>query len=189
MKRGNDRATIIALAAAAVSLLLSGAAAPPAQQPADQPKLDTGPMIRPTDDPAKVAAAKQFIMLYHPQTDPKNINKMIDVYMPHAIAAAQKKDPKLDAKKFEQDKRAHFLDNAARTLDNQAHVVSRHFSLQELKDLSAFFGGALGQKLTAESPRITQEIRVAHREEMMPKPGDDRDDSQAPSKPAAPGHK
>jgi hypothetical protein len=76
-------------------------------------------------------------------------------------------------------------------------VVSRHFTLQELKDLTAFFSTPTGSKLTVESPRITQEMRLAHRQEMMPKPGDkdeddddDDDDAKSPSKsPKAPAPK
>jgi hypothetical protein len=207
MKRVDRKLAGIALAAAAAfCFTLSGAiaavaapAAPATPPPAAQKvrPLDVGPMIRPTDDPAKVAAAKQFIMAYHPHTDPKNINKMLDLYMPRAIAAVQKTNPKLDVKKFQQDRRAHFLDSAAKSLDNQSHVVSRHFTLQELKDLTAFFSTPTGSKLTVESPRITQEMRLAHRQEMMPKPGDkdeddddDDDDAKSPSKsPKAPAPK
>jgi hypothetical protein len=209
MKTVDRKVVGIVLAAAMAASVMSGGAIAAAPAPAkpvtppppaavQQPKLDLGPMVRPTDDPAKVAAAKQFIMLYHPQTDPKNINKVIDVYMPRAIAAAQKKDPKLDVKKFDHDERQHFLDNGAKSLNNQSHVVSRHFTLQELKDMSAFFSSPLGRKLTTESPKITQEMRMAHRLEMMPKPGekdddDDDDDaksaSKTPAKPPAPKYK
>ncbi|HVU21047.1 MAG TPA: DUF2059 domain-containing protein [Rhizomicrobium sp.] len=201
---------LLAAAAAFCSMSVSASAAPAATPPSQGPKpaaaqqkvrpLDLGPVIRPTDDPAKVAAAKQFIMLYHPNTDPKNINRAVEAYLPRAVAAARKDDPKLDVKKFEREKRQHFLDNGARLLNNQAHVVSRHFTLQELKDMSAFFGSTLGRKLTSEAPRITQEIRMARREEMKKraaasKDSDDDDDddedddakspSKAPAKPPA----
>lgn len=174
MKRVDHKVAEIAFVAAAAFCLMSSgvfAAAPAPAKPANSMSasalkirpLDLGPMVRPTDDPAKVALARQFIMLYHPNTDPKNINRVLDVYMPRAIAAEKKENPKVDVKKFEQEKRKHFLDNAERVMNNQAHVVSRHFTLQEMKDLSAFFASPLGRKLTAESPRITQEMRQRRR--------------------------
>ena len=94
------------------------------------------------DDPAKVAAAKQFIQLYHPNTDPKNVSAMIDSYLPRAIEAQRKEDPKFDAKKFAQERRAQIMANAAKGLDMQSHIVSRHFTLPELKELIAFYSSA-----------------------------------------------
>lgn len=175
--------------AAAVCFLLSGVVvqaapppaktAPPAQSnlsPQQMTPFNVGPMIRPTDDPAKVEAARQFILVYHPHIDPKNINKMLDEYIPRLIAATKKVNPKLDEKKFAQERRAMILGNSAKSLVNQSHVVSRHFTLQELKDLIAFYSSPLGRKIVAESPKITQEMRMAHYMERMPKPGEKDDD-------------
>ena len=50
------------------------------------------------------------------------------------------------------------LRSAERGLNLQAHVVSRHFTLPELKGLIAFFAGPLGRKLTGETPAITREV-------------------------------
>jgi hypothetical protein len=144
------------LCAAAMCILMLGAGAVAA--PAASPAAKAQPA--PPDDPAKVAAAKQFIQLYHPNMDPKNISASIDSYMPRAIEAAKKQDPKLDAKKFAQEKKAHFMDNAARSLDRQAHVVSRHFTLEELKGLIAFYSSPLGRKLTGETRKITMELKL-----------------------------
>jgi hypothetical protein len=121
------------------------------------------------DDPAKVAAARQFIQLYHPNTDPKNVSAMIDRYLPRAIEAERKQDPKFDAKKFAEQRRAQITANAAKSLDLQSHVVSRHFTLPELKGLIAFYSSPLGRKLTAETSKITMDLRQQRRqgEQMM----------------------
>jgi hypothetical protein len=110
------------------------------------------------DDPAKVAAARQFITLYHPRMDPKNVAEMVDKGMARAVAGAKKLNPKLDEKKYEKELRAKMLGSAERGLNLQAHVVSRHFTLQELQGLIAFFSSPLGRKFTGETPRITREV-------------------------------
>src|SRR5262249_38424646 len=123
----------------------------------------------PPDDPAKVAAARQFILLYHPNTDPKRVSAMIDSYMPRVIAQQRQQDPKFDAKKFEQERRAELMDSAVKTLDMQSHVVSRHFTLPELKALIAFYESPLGRKLTSESPKISMDMRQMRRQGQMTK--------------------
>jgi Uncharacterized protein conserved in bacteria (DUF2059) len=181
--------------AAAVCFLLSSVVAPAAPPPAKAPlsvrqmtPFNVGPIIQPTDDPAKVEAARQFILVYHPHIDPKNVNKMLDEYIPRLIAATKKVNPKLDEKKFAQERRATILSGAAQSLVNQSHVVSRHFTLQELKNLTAFYGSPLGRKIVEESPRITQEMRMAHQMERMAKPGDkDNDDDDDDAKPSSKG--
>jgi hypothetical protein len=148
--------------------LLLGMAAPAAAGPAPAaPASKAQPA--PPDDPAKVAAARQFILLYHPNTDPKRVSAMIDSYMPRAIAAQREQDPKFDAKKFEQEKRAELMGNATKSLDMQSHVVSRHFTLPELKALVAFYASPLGRKLTSESPKISMDMRQMRRQGQMAK--------------------
>jgi uncharacterized protein len=154
-----------ALAAAAV--LLCAAASAPAQTmsrpgkpaPQGQPAPSAAPAApsRP-DDPAKVAAAKEFIVLFHPRMDPAKIAAQIDRFMPGMIKAAKANDPKLDDKKYATQRRAELLAQSTRALDLQAHVVSRHFSLPELKGLSGFYRSPLGRKLTEETPKISMEI-------------------------------
>ena len=129
----------------------------PAQQA--QPAPSAAPAVpgKP-DDPAKVAAAKEFIILFHPRMDPAKIAAQIDRFMPGMIKAAKANDPKLDDKKYATQRRAELLAQSARALDLQSHVVSRHFSLPELKGLSAFYRSPLGRKLTEETPKISMEI-------------------------------
>ena len=117
------------------------------------------------DDPAKVAAARNFIMAFHPQLDPKNVSVLIEKRLPFALKAAQKNDPKLDVKKFEDATRKRLMGMAMRSLDMQSHVVSRHFSLKELNDLNAFFRGPLGSKLANEIHKINFDMLVQRNRE------------------------
>jgi len=144
----------------------AGAGAAPAA-PQAQAQKPQAPAPAAPDDPAKVAAAKTFIQLYHPNIDPKNVAKTIDNLMPRAIAAAKKNDPKLDEKKYREEKTAQIMGNAARSLDNQSHIVSRHFTLDELKQLIAFYSSPIGRKLTTETRNITMELRQLQRETRM----------------------
>lgn len=123
------------------------------------------------DDPAKVAAAREFVIAYHPRMDPLNMASRIDKAMPGLIARAKAQDPKLDVKAFAQKRREELVAQAAHILDTQSHVVSRHFSMQELKDLTAFFRGPLGRKLNDESPKISLEVMQASRTMMRIGPG------------------
>jgi hypothetical protein len=115
------------------------------------------------DDPVKVAAAREFIVVYHPQMDPLNISAKIDRFMPGMVRAAKEQDPKLDVKKFVRERRAQLTKQAADVLDMQAHVVSRHFSRQELKQLTAFYRSTLGRKLTTETVQVQREIMLQGR--------------------------
>jgi hypothetical protein len=159
------RSKTCALAGFVVSLLLSAGA-----QAAPSAALSPPAAARPAnpDDPAKVAAAKAFIVLFHPRADPRNIALAVDRMMPRMVAVARQQDPKLDAKQFTKDARARYLDNAVKMLDLQAHVVSRHFTLPELKAYIAFFGSPLGRKLTAATPQIEMEVMMGKRTLALP---------------------
>lgn len=165
--------------AAALFLLATGANAAPATttlarpskaQPAlgvvqagEKPALPAlnEPVV--PDDPAKVAAAKEYLAISHPRMDPKGAPATIDKMMPRFVASEQAENPKLDVKKFEQQKRAELMSSALQQFDLEARVVSRHFTLPELKGLTAFYRGPLGQKLVAEAPKIQKEIFLARR--------------------------
>ena len=143
--------------ATALSALFAFVSAVPAQT---MVHLAQKPPVAASDDPAKVATAKQFIALYHPNSDPKTVAGQMDKIMPRMIAAAQQRDPKLDVKKFEAEQRVAILNRVTKSFDLQAHVVSRHFSLAELKQLAGFFGSPLGRKLTDESPKIQKDVML-----------------------------
>jgi hypothetical protein len=158
--------------AAAIALTLALNAANAADAPA---KSAAPAAMSPTmaqDDPAKVEAARNFLIAFHIQLDPKNISANIGKRLPGAVANEKARNPKLDVKKFEADIRARFMDAAVKRLDLQAHVVSRHFTLEELKGLVAFFNSPLGRKLGTETPKIVgdmmRENRLANPPKMMP---------------------
>jgi hypothetical protein len=170
-------ARLTLLAAAACLCLCGGSAGAGAQTMAQPGKAapTSAPAMQPApppmgsqDDPAKVAAARQFLMVYRPQSDPKQLSKMLDQAMPQMIAQAKAQNPKLDAKKFADERRAAILAQAARLLDLQSHVVSRHFTLPELQQLTATFGSPLVRKLQAEGPKIQREIMLTRPLNMGP---------------------
>ena len=53
-------------------------------------------------------------------------------------------------------------------LDVQARVVSRIFTLAELKQLIAFCKSPLGQKLIAQTPAIQREVMIEAQHRAMP---------------------
>ncbi len=179
----------LAIAAGCMSVAAGAAGAPP-------PKPTAAPAAQqmPQDDPAKVAQAKQFLLVFHPNIDPKNLTKKLDKFMPRMIARAKEENPKLDVKKFEAEKRAQIIAQSAQQLDFQSHVVSRHFSMQELKALTAFYGSPLGLKLYEEVPKIGRDLRLLRplkpgggKKPMTIRPMDD--EKPAPAKTAPAPHK
>lgn len=151
----------LGISAAVVFGLMMASSAAVAAAPANAPAGK--PAAQPPDDPAKVAAARQFVLLYHPWVDPKNVSAQLDKTLPVMSAARKKTDPKLDTKKLEAETRARVMERLGRSLDLQSRVISRHFSLQELKSLTAFYASPLGRKLLAETPKIQNETREYHR--------------------------
>ena len=119
----------------------------------------------PSDDPAKVNAAREFIVTAHPKLDMRTVTAQVDKMVPQMAAGAKARNPKTDVKKYEADMRARMIDRAQKSLDEQTHIVSRHFTLQELQQLTAFYKTPLGQKLVAETAKIQMEMRAIHREE------------------------
>jgi hypothetical protein len=137
------------------------AAAPgtPAPKAAVKPRAPAAALPDKTkDDPAKVAAARAFVLAYHPQLSPAAVLAKVDEILPRMIAREKDDNPKLDVKKFEKERRAQIIARQAGLLEMQAHLSSRHFTLQELKDLQAFFAGPVGKKLIAETPNISREM-------------------------------
>jgi hypothetical protein len=170
-------ASICCAAALAIPAAAQPAAKPaPAMSPHPgmnaMPGMSRPPAILPSGpvDPAKVAAAKAFIIVYHPRQDPKDMAKRLDEFMPRMIASAKEDDPKLDVKKFEREKRAQIMAQINQGLDSQARIVSKYFTLQELNGLTAFFRNGLGKKLTEVTPKIQMEIMMEMRKQRMKAP-------------------
>jgi len=162
-----ERGTLIGIRAAAIACCLSFVAAAqaatspnkPAPVAAAKPDAMVASMPDKTkDDPVKVAAARAFILAFHPLLAPAAVAAKLDQVMPGMIAREKDDNPKLDVKKFERDTRKKITAKQAGLLEMQSHIASRHFTLQELKDLQAFFTGPLGKKLVVETPLITREM-------------------------------
>lgn len=162
------------------------AAAPPVARPPAASK-PAASKAAPADDAAKVAAAREFILLYHPQTNPANVKMMLDNRIPRMIERKKKRIKNFDAKKFEAEMRTRIMAGAVGKLDLQAHIVSRHFSLAELKALVAFFKGPLGSKLVAETPKIQRDMLQIRRQDAASMQGaadadeDEDEDDDAPA--------
>jgi hypothetical protein len=139
-----------AVALCCLSLATAANAAPA------KPAVPAAPVMH--DDPAKVTAARDFLLAYHPQLNPAAVSASLDKMLPRLAAAAKADDPKLNVAQYEKDARQRMLSMRIASLDTQSHVVSRHFTLQELKDLRAFFSASVGKKLVTETPSIVQEI-------------------------------
>src|ERR1051326_2744932 len=112
---------VLAAAFAATVAFAPGASARTMARPGHPPP----PMATAADDPARVAAARQFIVVYHPHTDPRDVAKRFDESRPRMIAMVKQQNPKGDAKKFVEERRAIILDQANKMLDLQSHVLSR----------------------------------------------------------------
>jgi len=151
----------LSIRAAAIACCFSFVAAANAATAPAKPAAVAPPIVQ--DDPAKVSIAREFIILYHPKTNPKSIAAGIDLRMPRMIAAAKHDNPKLDVKAFEAETRAKIMTGSGHILDHQARVVARHFTLQELKDLLAFVSSPVGRKLAAETPKIQREMLTENR--------------------------
>ncbi|HEX3651978.1 MAG TPA: DUF2059 domain-containing protein [Rhizomicrobium sp.] len=137
----------------------------PAQKPAAAPAAaapaadaDTAS----TDDPAKVAAAREFIMAYRPRLNPAFVSAEMDKVREQVADNLKKQDPKADVKAIMEKQRAEVMARIERQLDDQSHLVSHHFTMQELKDLTAFFSHGAGKKLIDETPKIQMEMMRRH---------------------------
>jgi len=138
------------------------------------------------DDPAKVAAARQFIIAYHPNMDPKQIAAQVERVLPRMVALIKEEEPKVDVEKFRRERRALLIGNANKTLDLQAHVISRHFTLQELNALTNYFRGGVGKKLANEIPKIQMDLMMERRQQMLMKPVPGMKPQAPAAAPAAP---
>jgi len=154
---------IAALQGAIVASFLvlgTASAAPPAKPPA--------PAAAAKDDPAKVAAAREFILVAHPRTDPKTIEANLDRNLPRMAARAKAADPKIDPTAYMKEYKSRALRQAAITFDIMSRAVARHFTLQEIRDLTAFYRSPLGRKLTEQTPYIQREVMIGKRADNQP---------------------
>ena len=187
------RGAALAVAFSSLAIAVSSPAAAqtmaqPGQGAKAQPSKNAQ-AVAPVDDPAHVAAAREFLITYRPKMDPKALGEMLDKFRPRMLAAAKASDPKADPNKVVDQRRKSFITNLTRSLDMQSHVIARHFTVQELKGLTAFFRTPLGKKLVDETPKIQMEVMREHRISRPIPPGAtvmDMSKEKQSSTPAAP---
>ncbi len=145
------------LAFALCGLMILGAPATAASAPA-KPQA-ARPAI--PDDPAKIAAAKEFLLLYRPQVDPRKFAAQLNVAMPSILGRAKAREPNISEKElkaFAQRVRTRYMKQATENFDLQVRAIARHFTLAELKGLIAFCRSPLGRKLIEETPKIQRDV-------------------------------
>ena len=169
----NVSAAVLLIALGATAHAAAPPAAPkPAQaQPAPAPGMPVAPKPAVPDDPAKIAAAKEFIQLYHPRMNIAKVKQMLDTFIPRAIAIKKKREPDFDGKKYEADMRARVMKGSIAKLDLQAVIVARHFTLPELQALNLFFRAPLGKKLVDETSKIQRDMLMSRRQANLNLPG------------------
>jgi hypothetical protein len=162
-------AVLFALAPAAHAQTM---ASPPTQKPAAAPAVapaadaDTAS----TDDPAKVAAAREFLKAFRPRLNPAFVSAEMDKVRQQVADNLKKENPKADVNAILAKRRAEVLARIDTQLDSQAHLISRYFTVQELKQLTAFFSTGVGKKLTDMTPKIQIEM-MRQRAVARPIPG------------------
>lgn len=178
-----NRSLLQGTVAACLFFLGTAAGAAPPAKPAAPPAASQ-------DDPAKVAAAREFILVSHPRTDPKSIAANLDRNLPRMAARAKAADPTIDADAFAKEYRSRALHQASMTLDTMSRAVAHHFTMQEIQDLTAFYRSPLGRKLTEQTPYIQREVMMIRRQDKEPPlphmPGMYAPPPAQPSKPQPP---
>jgi hypothetical protein len=143
-----------AVAIAALAALVPAAHAQMVAKPTQAPVSEA----RSTDDPAKVAAAREFLKAYRPRLNPAFVSAQMDKVQQQVAENLKKEDPKADVKAVMAKRRAAVLARIDTQLDNQAHMVAPYFTLPELKALTAFFNHGVGKKLIDATPKIQMEM-------------------------------
>ncbi|MBV8801338.1 MAG: DUF2059 domain-containing protein [Alphaproteobacteria bacterium] len=142
----------------------SALAAPPMTTPVPAKPAATAPSApsQAPVDPARLALAKEYMNAARPRSP----QEMLDQTVRRMVNMAKLANPKLDAKKFEVQRRAVMMKKMTESLDMQARVIAQHYSLEELKGLVTFYKSPLGRKLVKETPLIMQQIMAERRNEM-----------------------
>jgi hypothetical protein len=169
------------IAGAAGALLLAGTAlaappAPPKPTAAAQPAAKV--------DPAALAAAKDYLASVHADA---GMDMQVARMTMMTTAMAKRREPNLDVDKYQQVFRAKLLPSFKQVSEAEAEVLTRHFTLQELKAMAAFYRSAAGQKMLTENPKVMQDLIPIRREKIMGAAQAAMDDAiAAAKKPGAP---
>ena len=129
-----------------------------AQATAQPAQKAPAPAAESTDDPATVAAAREFIQTYRPNLNPAFVSAQMDKAKEQMAENLKKQDPKADVKAVLAQRRAEVLARINTQLDTQSQMVSHYFTVPELKALTAFFSQGVGKKLVDSAPKIQMEL-------------------------------
>ncbi len=138
-----------------VAVTAAAYAAPPPQKPV-QAAQKPAPAAKP-EDPAKVALGMQILEATRAKA---NATIYVDLMIPSIVTSLKTSHPEVPEKvlaKFRENVRAKMLAGLPRLLHLQARVLARHYSMDELRGLAAFYKSKLGQRLVNETPKILQE--------------------------------
>ena len=143
------KSVTLALAAA----VLLGATAQAAQPP---PAAASAAKPAPAD-PAKIALGVQLLEATHAKA---NALAYIELMMPSLASSLKARKPDVSPAmlgKFQQSVKAQMIAGLPHLLDLQARVLARHYSMDELKGLAAFYKSKLGQRMVEETPKVLKE--------------------------------
>jgi hypothetical protein len=153
------KGTLVA-AFTALFALTPAAHAQTAAQPAQKAPA---PVAAPAsaDDPAKVAAAREFLQAYRPNLNAAFVSAQMEKGRKQFAQALKNGDPKMsdaDVNAAMAKRRTQILARLNMQLDTQSQVISGYFTLPELKALTAFFSQGVGKKLVDATPNIQMEM-------------------------------
>jgi hypothetical protein len=144
---------------AACALLLAGPAL------AAPPPPKAAAMARPAKvDPAALAAAKDYLAAVNADS---GMDQQLNRLTMMATQMAAHRQPNLDVPKFQQVFRAKLLPNFKEVSELEAEVLTRHFTVQELKAMAAFYHSPAGRKMLTENPKVMQDLMPIRREKIM----------------------
>jgi len=109
-------------------------------------------------DDAKIALATQILAESHAQD---TMTRMLDLLVPTMVTRMKQRAPNLtdDQVKIISDSLIEEMKaSMPKMLTIQARVYAEHYTLDELKQLEAFYQTPLGQKVIAETPKIATEV-------------------------------
>jgi len=125
--------------------------------------LSEGVPSPPPADPARVAAARPLVAALGLR---EKALASIERFVPTMSPAVKRQTPKMtdaEAKKVPDMLRANGRADLPNLLEYQAHVLARHYTVDELKALTAFYLTPAGKKLLAEQTKVEMDMAPAKR--------------------------
>jgi hypothetical protein len=112
----------------------------------------------PPPDPAKLALATDILTASHVAG---NMSRIVDVMTPQVVEAMKKDRPGLSDDTlalFSQMFKAELNSETPDMLKLEAEIYADHFTLEELKELQAFYASDLGRKMVDQLPGILADV-------------------------------